>query len=394
MVAVSAAGEGHGAQFELLPAPRPAGGDGGPSGLRWGAPQGTLSAHWVFELPAVEGPSVPLAADFVRLGASLGPGDPENGSQNCDGGGLLRSALAAYFKVKGAQPRAAFSAVPLPPAAASAATAAEAAAAAAASAAPAAPTATVSVEIDPHVSEAFETLRRPSEVFEISDDEESLPDDGSSPLRPSVDPGAVDASLGGLPGNPGVPKASQKGPPQAASMTSEAVIQELPREAPGEPEAVPESVPQAALGSSGTPSAPLEGPPQTAPAAAGSPCEGPQGISELEENQSSLLESEKPNQSQSKVPGQQQGGVSSQERSAERCVASAGATPATEAATAAEKAAAASDAAGDPASEAAAASEPAATAARAAASAEGEQSVSLDEDNLRSTPKRLLNSLS
>ncbi|CDJ42685.1 hypothetical protein, conserved [Eimeria tenella] len=376
-------GEGHGAQFELLPAPRPAGGDGGPSGLRWGASQSTLSAHWVFELPAVEGPSVPLAADFVRLGASLGPGTPENDSQNCDGGGLLRSALAAYFKVKGAQPRAAFSAAPLPLAAASAATAVEARAAAAASAAPAAATAAVSVEIDPHVSEAFETLRRPSEVFEVSDDEESLPDDGSPPLRPSVVPGAVDAPLGGLPGATGAPKASLKGPPHAASVAPEAVIQEVPRGAPGAPEVLPESVPQAAPGSSRAPSAPLEGPLQTAPAAAGSPCEGPQGVSDLEENQSSLPETEEPAQSESKPPGQQQERVSSQGRSA-----------ATEAATAAEKAAAASDSAGDPASEAAAASEPAAAAARAAASADGEQSVSLDEDNLHSTPKRLLNSLS
>lgn len=79
---------------------------------------------------------MPLAADFIRLGA------PDGGLPITAGCGLLRSALAAYFKVKGAPPRA-----PSPPAA---------------------PPPPAAVAADPHLSEALRTLRRSSEVLEAS----------------------------------------------------------------------------------------------------------------------------------------------------------------------------------------------------------------------------------
>ncbi|OEH78870.1 hypothetical protein cyc_01792 [Cyclospora cayetanensis] len=191
--AAGAAGERHTTDFELLPPPRRVGGgESGSSGARWGPPQGPpqgpLSARWVFELPAVEGPSVPLADDFVRLGA------PRAASLSSAGSGLLlRSALAAYFMVKGAPPRAPAGAPSRAPLGAPLG----------------APPTTA---LDPHVSAALETLRRPSEAPEDSDGEGSFSD--------------LNSPLGGPPQSPGGPpppvgaNASEDLPEQAGSCST------------------------------------------------------------------------------------------------------------------------------------------------------------------------------
>lgn len=185
--AVCCTGEGHNVQFDLITTPNVAakeGGGGGPLAPVGAAPGGPLKARWVFELPAVEGPSVPFAEDCVRLGdqeASFLPGE---------GLCLLKSALAAYFKVKGAPPR------PRADAASGAAASAAPPEAPAAGKAAAATAATAAVGVDPHLSEAIETLRRPSDLFDSFEDD-APPSDTESPSHNS-------------------PVAEKAGPPQEA----------------------------------------------------------------------------------------------------------------------------------------------------------------------------------